>query len=185
MKVFEASPGRSSRIRHRNALTERAWKDAVWGLGKVFNGNSKSLSIECCLETKIWLCQQGFTRSPLLGASICAVPLSLPIPVKNYFKNRLSREINVFSRTSAYFCGEKKNGDERGKLANKFIPCSITVAPASVPSLTTEESWFRVNINNMYKSGFKILLYFVATHEVLFAVVALFGCLNFARNGAV
>ena len=28
------SPGRSSRIRHRNALTERAWKDAVQGLGK-------------------------------------------------------------------------------------------------------------------------------------------------------
>ena len=28
-KVFEASPGRSSRIRHRNALTDRAWKDAV------------------------------------------------------------------------------------------------------------------------------------------------------------
>ena len=24
----------SSRIRHRNALTERAWKDAVQGLGK-------------------------------------------------------------------------------------------------------------------------------------------------------
>ena len=97
----------------------------------------------------IWLCQQGFTRSPLLGASICAVPLSLPIPVKNYFKDRLSREINVFSRTSAYFCGEKKNGDERGKLANKFTPCSITVAPAFIPSLTTEESWFRVHINNM------------------------------------
>ena len=35
-KVFEASPGRSSRIRHRNALTERAWKDAVKGLGKSF-----------------------------------------------------------------------------------------------------------------------------------------------------
>ena len=27
-------PGYSSRIRHRNALTERAWKDAVQGLGK-------------------------------------------------------------------------------------------------------------------------------------------------------
>ena len=27
------SPGRSSRIRHRNALTKRAWKDAVRGLG--------------------------------------------------------------------------------------------------------------------------------------------------------
>ena len=26
--------GRSSRIRHRNALTERVWKDAVQGLGK-------------------------------------------------------------------------------------------------------------------------------------------------------
>ena len=75
----------------------------------------------------------------------------------------------------------KKNGDERGKLANKFTPCSITVAPASVPSLTTEESWFPVNINNM-SSGLKILLYFVATHEVVFAVVALFRCLNFARN---
>ena len=28
------SADRSSRIRHRNALTERAWKDAVQGLGK-------------------------------------------------------------------------------------------------------------------------------------------------------
>ena len=27
-----------------------------------------------------------------------------------------------------------------------------------------------------------MLLYFVATHEIMFAVVALFGCLNFARN---
>ena len=33
-KVFEASPGRSSRIRHRNALTEGTWKDAVQGLAK-------------------------------------------------------------------------------------------------------------------------------------------------------
>ena len=75
----------------------------------------------------------------------------------------------------------RKNGDERGKLANKFTPCSITVAPASVPSLTTEESWFRVNINNMY-SGLKILLYFVASLEVAFAAVAPFGCSNFVRN---
>ena len=102
-------------------------------------------------ETSIFnmVVPKGFTRNPLLGASICAVPLSLPIPEKSYFKNRLSREINVFSRTSAYFCGEKKNGDERGKLANKFTPCSITVAPAFIPSLTTEESWFRVHINNI------------------------------------
>ena len=28
-KFLGASPGRSSRIRHRNALTDRAWKDAV------------------------------------------------------------------------------------------------------------------------------------------------------------
>ena len=27
-----------------------------------------------------------------------------------------------------------------------------------------------------------MLVYFVVTHEVVFAVVALFGCLNFARN---
>ena len=32
-EIVYASPGRSSRIRHRNALTERAWKDAVQGLG--------------------------------------------------------------------------------------------------------------------------------------------------------
>ena len=30
----ETNPGRLSRIRHRNALTERVWKDAVQGLGK-------------------------------------------------------------------------------------------------------------------------------------------------------
>ena len=28
---------------------------------------------------------------------------------------------------------KKKNGHERGKLASKFTPCSINVAPASVP----------------------------------------------------
>ena len=33
-KDFELSPGRSSRVRHRNALTEKAWKDAVQGPGK-------------------------------------------------------------------------------------------------------------------------------------------------------
>ena len=33
-KFLRPSPGRSSRIRHRNALTERAWKDAVQGPGK-------------------------------------------------------------------------------------------------------------------------------------------------------
>ena len=33
-EIVYASLGRSSRIRHRNALTERAWKDAVQGLGK-------------------------------------------------------------------------------------------------------------------------------------------------------
>ena len=32
------------------------------------------------------------------------------------------------------------------------------------------------------QSGLKRLLYFVATHEVVFKVLALFGCLNFARN---
>ena len=32
--LFE-SPSRSSRIRHRNALTEKAWEEAVEGLGKV------------------------------------------------------------------------------------------------------------------------------------------------------
>ena len=34
-EIVKASPGRSSRIRHQNALTERAWKDAVQGLGNV------------------------------------------------------------------------------------------------------------------------------------------------------
>ena len=62
---------------------------------------------------------KGFTRNPLLGASICAVPLSLPIPEKNYFKNRLSREINVFSRTSAYFCGEEKKWRRKRKIGQQ------------------------------------------------------------------
>ena len=37
-----------------------------------------------------------YAKSRLLGASICAVPLSKPIPVKNYFQHWLSRQINVF-----------------------------------------------------------------------------------------
>ena len=32
-KVFE-SPGHSSQLRHRNELTEKAWEDAVQGIGK-------------------------------------------------------------------------------------------------------------------------------------------------------
>ena len=32
-EIVQASPGHSSQIRHQNALTERAWKDAVQGLG--------------------------------------------------------------------------------------------------------------------------------------------------------
>ena len=32
-KVFE-SPGHSSRLRHRNELTEKTWEDAVQGIGK-------------------------------------------------------------------------------------------------------------------------------------------------------
>ena len=63
-------------------------------------------------------------------------------------------------------------------MANKFTPCSITVAPilpAYLP-LQPRKAGFEV------KSGLKILLCFVATHEVVFAVVALFGCLNFTRN---
>ena len=38
------SPGRSSRIRHRNALTERAWKDAVQGLGNALSRSRVTIS---------------------------------------------------------------------------------------------------------------------------------------------
>ena len=37
-------PGRSSRIRHRNALTERAWKDAVQGLGNALSRSRVTIS---------------------------------------------------------------------------------------------------------------------------------------------
>ena len=57
--------------------------------------------------------------------TICAVPLSQPFPIKNYFKNRLSSENTVFPRTSAYCRSEKKNGVGRGKLANKFFMGNI------------------------------------------------------------
>ena len=60
----------------------------------------------------------------------------------------------ILKKISANFRSQKNiNGDGRGKLANKFTPCSITVASASVLSLTIEGSWFRVNISNM-QSGF-------------------------------
>ena len=44
---FRKSPGRSSRIRHRNALTERARKDAGQGLGK---GKTIVNTCRCCLK---------------------------------------------------------------------------------------------------------------------------------------
>ena len=36
-----ASRGRSSRIRHRNALTKKAWEDAVQGLNKILSTDAK------------------------------------------------------------------------------------------------------------------------------------------------
>ena len=36
-----ASRGRSSRIPHRNALTEKAWEDAVQGLSKILATDAK------------------------------------------------------------------------------------------------------------------------------------------------
>ena len=43
-KFLRPSPGRSSRIRHRNALTERAWKDAVQGLGNALSRSRVTIS---------------------------------------------------------------------------------------------------------------------------------------------
>ena len=51
-EIVQASPGRSSRIRHRNALTERAWKDPVQGLG------NRRIS-----EDRGTLCSQGNMES--------------------------------------------------------------------------------------------------------------------------
>ena len=61
----------------------------------------------------------------------------------------------------------RKNGDERGKLANKFTLCSITVAPILPPFLPLQPRKAGFEL----KSGLKILLYFFAMHEVVFAVV--------------
>jgi len=44
-EFLRASLGRSSRIRHRSALTEKAWKDVVQGLGK-----SESAPMGSCLN---------------------------------------------------------------------------------------------------------------------------------------
>ena len=47
-EIVWASPGptgRSSRIRHRNALTERACKHAVQGLGKAGNKSAQNLIV--------------------------------------------------------------------------------------------------------------------------------------------
>ena len=65
------------------------------------------------------------TRRRLLGASICAVPLSQPFPIKNYFKNRLFRENTTFPRTSAYCRSEKnKMASEEGNW-----PTSLLLVP--------------------------------------------------------
>ena len=65
-------PGRSSRIRHRNALTERAWKDAVQGLGNALSrsrvtisaGKQDNYSIDfmnmnTCKDTATWKVRRG------------------------------------------------------------------------------------------------------------------------------
>ena len=44
-EIVLASPNRSSRIHHQNALTERAWKDAVQGLG---NSHPMTTVIQTC-----------------------------------------------------------------------------------------------------------------------------------------
>ena len=66
------SPGRSSRIRHRNALTERAWKDAVQGLGNALSRSRGTISagkqdnypidfmnINTCKDTANWKVRRG------------------------------------------------------------------------------------------------------------------------------
>ena len=65
-------PGRSSRIRHRNALTERAWKDAVQGLGNALSRSRVTISagkqdnypidfmnINTCKDTANWKVRRG------------------------------------------------------------------------------------------------------------------------------
>ena len=60
MSPGRSSPGRSSRRRHRNALTERAWKDAVQGLGNqipstnMAKGELVTPSPTCLSSSLLW-----------------------------------------------------------------------------------------------------------------------------------
>ena len=95
-------------------------------------------------------------RSRLLGATICAVPLSQPFPIKNYFKNRLSSENTVFPRTSAYCRSEKKASEggnwptsflwgilrAPGHLVDKYLACTST----GLSVLILDCSWLLLHI---------------------------------------
>ena len=59
-KFLRPSPCRSSRIRHRNALTKRAWKDAVQGLG-----NRSPLWVDSYLKRRV-RCGQSQSRTSSL-----------------------------------------------------------------------------------------------------------------------
>ena len=54
---------RSSRIRHRNALTERAWKDAVQGLGNIYPMVSAMTSYRSLTSRPILVSGQHSTES--------------------------------------------------------------------------------------------------------------------------
>ena len=72
---------------------------------------------------------QNFTtlsRSPLITWSLHLryKPLESTLSDEKLFIKIVFRQ--NLSRTSAYCRSEKKNGGGRGKLTNKFTPCSIT-----------------------------------------------------------
>ena len=114
-------------------------------------------------------------RSRLLGATICAVPLSQPFPIKNYFKNRLSSKNTVFPRTSAYCRSEKKMASEGGNwptsflwgilrapghLVDKYLACTST----GLSVLILDCSWLLLHIPQMVSGGAKYKLIFVGSH---------------------
>ena len=72
--TFRLSKCYFSRLFH----TERSWFSVVFVFGREddLSYDARSFSVTAF---------EGIFRNGLLGASICAVPLSQPIPVKNYF----------------------------------------------------------------------------------------------------
>ena len=117
--------------------------------------SATSLTIHTCLAFFIFPSNTNIVLQP--GADYPEPPYVL-YPWVNPFRRRIifrtgfPAKIHCFRERPHIAVVRKKNGVGRGKLANKFSPCSTTVFLyiLSIPSFTIEGSWLLVKTVNIW-----------------------------------